>query len=176
MEYAILGNAAFFAVAFAMQMAWLSWDMLGFGQDDDADDVAVKNPDPEPDPEDAKNTNYTASDYASEQVGTSGNDTLGTSTSTESVALFGLTGNDSLVGSSSDDYFEGDAGNDTINAFSGNDAAYGGSGDDLFYGLGGMIAFMVTQATTRLRGTQATTICSVVWGPTVSQAAEAQML
>ena len=53
------------------------------------------------------------------------------------VALFGLTGNDSLVGSSSDDYFEGDAGNDTINGFSGNDAAYGGSGDDLFYGLGG---------------------------------------
>ena len=35
MEYAILGNAAFFAVAFAMQMGWLSWDMLGFGQDDD---------------------------------------------------------------------------------------------------------------------------------------------
>lgn len=122
MEYAILGNAAFFAVAFAMQMGWLSWYMLGFGQDDD-DDVAVKNPDPEPDPEDAKNTNYTASDYASEQVGTSGNDTLGTSTSTESVALFGLTGNDSFVDSSSDDYFEGDAGNDTINAFSGNDAA-----------------------------------------------------
>ena len=28
--------------------------MLGFGHDDDADDVAVKNPDPEPDPEDAK--------------------------------------------------------------------------------------------------------------------------
>lgn len=111
--------------------------MLGFGHDDDADDVAVKNPDPEPDPEDAKNTNYTASDYASEQVGTSGNDTLGTSTSSESVALFGLTGNDSLVGRPSDDYFDGDAGNDTINAFGGNDAAYGGSGDDLFYGLGG---------------------------------------
>ena len=54
MEYAILGNAAFFAVAFAMQMGWLSWDMLGFGQDDDDDDVAVKNPDPELDPEDAK--------------------------------------------------------------------------------------------------------------------------
>ena len=87
-----------------MQMGWLSWDMLGFGQDEDADDLAVKNPDPEPDPEDAKNTNYTASDYASEQVGTSGNDTLGTSTSTDSVALFGLTGNDSLVGSASDDY------------------------------------------------------------------------
>ena len=50
MEFAILGNAAFFAVAFAMQMGWLSWDMLGFGQDDDADDVAVKNPDPEPIP------------------------------------------------------------------------------------------------------------------------------
>lgn len=78
MEYAILGNAAFFAVAFGMQMGWLSWDMLGFGQDGDDDDVAVKNPDPAPDPEDAKNTNYTASDYASEQVGTSGNDTLGT--------------------------------------------------------------------------------------------------
>ena len=43
MEYAILGNAAFFAMAFAMQMGWLSWDMLGFGQDDDADDVDVKN-------------------------------------------------------------------------------------------------------------------------------------
>ena len=127
-------------------MWWLSWDMLGFGLDDDDDDVAVKNPDRAPDPEDAK-TNYTASDYASEQVVTSGNDTLGTSTSTEFVALFGLTGNDSLVGSSSDDYFEGDAGNDTINAFSGNDAAYGGSGDDLFYGLGGMIPFMATQAT-----------------------------
>ena len=83
-----MGNAAFFAVAFGMQMGWLSWDMLGFVQDDDEDDVAVKNPDPEPDPEDAKNTNYTASDYASEQVGTSGNDTLGTSTSTDSVALF----------------------------------------------------------------------------------------
>jgi len=41
MEYAILGNAAFFAVAFELQMGWLSWDMLGFGQDDD-DDVAVK--------------------------------------------------------------------------------------------------------------------------------------
>ena len=136
MEYAILGNAAFFAVAFAMQMGWLSWDMLGFGQDDD-DDVAVKNPDPEPDPEDAKNTNYTASDYASEQVGTSGNDTLGTSTSTESVALFGLTGNDSLVGSASDDYFEGDAGNDTINAFSGNDAAFGGGGTDALNGGAG---------------------------------------
>ena len=63
MEYAILGNAAFFC-GLAMQMGWLSWDMLGFGQDDD-DDVAVKNPDPAPDPEDAKNTNYTASDYAS---------------------------------------------------------------------------------------------------------------
>jgi hypothetical protein len=123
MEYAILGNAAFFAVAFAMQMGWLSWDMLGFGQDDDDDDVAVKNPDPELDPEDAKNTDYTASAYACEQVGTSGNDTLGTSSSTESVALFGLTGNDSLVDSSSDDYFEGDSGKDTINAFSGNDAA-----------------------------------------------------
>ena len=60
MEYAILGNAAFFAVAFAMQMWWLSWDMLGFGQDDD-DDFASKNLDPEPDPEDAKNTNYNAS-------------------------------------------------------------------------------------------------------------------
>ena len=104
MEYAILGNAAFFTVAFAMQMGCLSWDMLGFGQN--YGDVAVKNPDPKPDPEDAKNTNYTASDYASEQVGTSGNDTLGTSTSTESVALFGPTGNDSLVSSSFDDYFE----------------------------------------------------------------------
>ena len=119
--------------------------MLGFGQDDD--DVAVKNSDPEPDPEDAKNTNYTASDYASEQVGTSGNATLGTSTRTDSVALFGLTGNDSLVGSSSDDYFEGDAGNDTINGFSGNDAAYGGSGDDLFLVLVAMIPYMATQAT-----------------------------
>ena len=48
MEYAILGNAAFFAVAFAMQMGWMSWDMLGFGQDDDNDDVAVKNLGPEP--------------------------------------------------------------------------------------------------------------------------------
>jgi Ca2+-binding RTX toxin-like protein len=164
MEYAILGNAAFFAVAFAMQMGWLSWDMLGFGQDDDDDDVAVKNPGPEPDSEDAKSTNYTASDYASEQVGTSGNDTLGTSSSTESVALFGLTGNDSLVGSSSDDYFEGgDAGNDTINAFSGNDAAHGSSGDDLFYGLGGgMTPFMAMRATIRLRITGATTICLVV--------------
>ena len=89
MEYAILGNAAFIAVAFAMQMGWLSWYMLGFGQDDDTDDVAVKNPDPEPDLEDAKDTNYTASDYAYEQVGTSGNDTVETSTSTDSVALFG---------------------------------------------------------------------------------------
>ena len=70
-------------------------------------------------------------------MGTSGNDTLVTSTSTASVALSGLTGNDSLVGSPSDDYFEGDAGNDTINGFSGNDTAYGGSGDDLCYGLGG---------------------------------------
>jgi len=52
MEYAILGNAAFFTVAFAMQMGCLSWDMLGFGQNDD--DVAVKNPGPEPDPQDAK--------------------------------------------------------------------------------------------------------------------------
>ena len=42
MEYAILGNAAFFALAFAMPMGWFSWDMLGFGQDDDTDDVAVK--------------------------------------------------------------------------------------------------------------------------------------
>ena len=37
--------------------------MLGFGQNDD--DVAVKKPDPELDPADVKNTNYTASDYAS---------------------------------------------------------------------------------------------------------------
>jgi hypothetical protein len=74
------------------------------------------------------------------------------------------------VGSSSDDYFEGDAGNDTINAFSGNDAAYGGSGDDLW---GGMIHFMATRATIRLRVTRATTICSVVWVPTKSQAAVA---
>ena len=79
-------------------------------------------------------------------MGTSGN-TLGTSTSTDSVALFGLTGNDSSVGSSSDDYFEGDAGNDTINGFSGNDAAYGGSGDDLFLVLVAMIPYMATQAT-----------------------------
>ena len=41
MEYAILGNAAFFAVAFAMQIGCMSWDMLGFGQKDD--DIAVKN-------------------------------------------------------------------------------------------------------------------------------------
>lgn len=41
MEYAILGNAAFFAVAFAMQIGCMSWDMLGFGQNDD--DIAVKN-------------------------------------------------------------------------------------------------------------------------------------
>ena len=54
MEYAILGNAAFFAVAFAIQMGWLSWDMFGFGLDDDDDDVAVKNPDQAPGPEDAK--------------------------------------------------------------------------------------------------------------------------
>jgi Ca2+-binding RTX toxin-like protein len=119
--------------------------MLGFGQNDD--DVAVKKPDPEPDPEYVKNTNYTASDYASEQVGTSGNDTLGISTSTESVALFGLTGNDSLLSSSFDDDFEGDAGNDTVNGCSGNDAAYGGGGDDLFSVFGGMIPFMATRAT-----------------------------
>ena len=149
--------------------------MLGFGQDGDDDDVAVKNPDPAPDPEDAKNTNYTASDYASEQVGTSGNDTLGTSTTTESVALFGLIGNDSLGGSSFDDYFEGDAGNNTFNAFSGNDEAYGGSGDDLFYELGGMIPFMAMRTTIRLRATRATTICLVVWGPTASQGAAVQM-
>ena len=124
----------------------MCYGICDFGQDDD-DDVAVKNPDPAPDPEDAKNTNYTASDYASEQLGTSGNDTLGTSISTDSVALFGLTGNDSLVGSSSDDYFKGDSGNDTINAFIRNDAAYGGSGDDLFLGLGGMIPLMATRAT-----------------------------
>jgi hypothetical protein len=42
MEYAILGNAAFFAVAFAAHMGWLSLDMLSLGQDDDDDDVAVK--------------------------------------------------------------------------------------------------------------------------------------
>ena len=125
----------------------MCYGICDFGLDDDDDDVAVKNPDQAPGPEDAKNTNYTASDYASEQVGTSGNDTFGASTSTESVALFGLTGNDSLVGSSSDDHSEGDAGNETINAFSGNDAAYGGSGDDLFYELGGMTPFMATQAT-----------------------------
>ena len=52
MEYAILGNAAFFAVAFAMQIGCMSSDMLGFGENDD--DVAVKKPDPEPDPEDVK--------------------------------------------------------------------------------------------------------------------------
>lgn len=95
MEYAILGNAAFFAVAFAMQMGWFSLDMLGFGQDDDDDDVAVKNPDPE----DAKNAGYTAANFAAERTGTSGNDTLGSSTSSDSVALFGMAGNDSLVGS-----------------------------------------------------------------------------
>ena len=67
-----------FAAAFAMQMGWLP-DMLGFGQDDD-DDVAVKNQINQI--RRRENTNYTASDYASEQVGTSGNDTLGTSTST----------------------------------------------------------------------------------------------
>ena len=59
MEYAILGNAAFFAVAFAMQIGCMSWDMLGFGHNDD--DIAIKKPDSEPDPEDAKNTNYNAS-------------------------------------------------------------------------------------------------------------------
>jgi Ca2+-binding RTX toxin-like protein len=99
-----------------------------FGQDDDADDVDVKNPDPEPVPEDAKNTNYTASDYASEQVGTSGNDTLGTSTSTESVALFGLTGNDSLVGNTGDDNLFGGLGADSISGGGGNDALNGGAG------------------------------------------------
>lgn len=133
MEYAILGNATFFAVAFAMQMGWFSLDMLGFGQDDDDDDVAVKNPDPE----DAKNAGYTAANFAAERTGTSGNDTLGSSTSSDSVALFGMAGNDSLVGSALDDYFEGDAGNDTINALDGDDHAHGGSGDDRFYGLGG---------------------------------------
>lgn len=133
MEYAILGNAAFFAVVFAMHMGWLSLDMPGFGQDDDDDDVAVKNPDPE----DAKNAGYTAANFAAERTGTSGNDTLGSSTSSDSVALFGMAGNDSLVGSALDDYFEGDAGNDTINALDGDDHAHGGSGDDRFYGLGG---------------------------------------
>ena len=95
MEYAILGNAAFFAVAFAMQMGWLSWDMLGFGQDDD-DDVAVKNPDPDQIPKTRKTpitprlimplSRWEHQEMIPRHV-----------TSTESVALFGLTGNDSLV-------------------------------------------------------------------------------
>ena len=131
MEYAILGNAAFFAVAFAAHIGWLSLDMLSLGQDDDDDDVAVKNLDPE----DPKRTGYTASNYTSEEVGTSGNDTLGVSSNTSSVALFGLSGNDSLVGTVSDDYFEGDAGSDTINAFDGHDAAHGGSGHDIVIGF-----------------------------------------
>ena len=120
MEYAILGNAAFFAVAFAAHMGWLSLDMLSLGQDDDDDDVAVKNLDPEA----PKRIGYTALNYTSEEVGTSGNDTLGVSSNTSSVALFGLSGNDSLVGTVSDDYFEGDAGSDTINAFDGHDEAH----------------------------------------------------
>ena len=43
MEYSILGNAAFFAVVFAAHMGWSSLDMLSLEQDDDDDDVAVKN-------------------------------------------------------------------------------------------------------------------------------------
>lgn len=133
MEYAILGNAAFFAVAFAAHMGWLSLDMLSLGQDDDDDDVAVKNLDPE----DPERTGYTASNYTSEEAGTSGNDTLSVSSNTSSVALFGLSGNDSLVGTVSDDYFEGDAGSDTINAFDGHDEAHGGSGHDIVIGFEG---------------------------------------
>lgn len=48
------GQRCVFAAAFSLLMGWLLWNLLGFGQDEEYDDVAVKKPDPEPDPEDAK--------------------------------------------------------------------------------------------------------------------------
>lgn len=136
MEYAILGNAAFFAVAFAMRMGWLSWDMLGFGQDDDMDDVAVKIliqsqiPKMRTTPITRRLIMPLSRWEHREMIPLAGQPV-------QILLRYLPKGNNRLVGSSSDDYFEGDAGNDTINGFNGNDAAYGGSGDDLFYGLGG---------------------------------------
>jgi Ca2+-binding RTX toxin-like protein len=65
--------------------------------------------------------------------GTTGNDSLGSSTNYFNDTLKGLAGADNLTGSAGDDVLEGGAGNDTIQAGQGNDTIIfnAGDGEDL---------------------------------------------
>ncbi|UYF72615.1 Ig-like domain-containing protein [Acinetobacter ursingii] len=69
-------------------------------------------------------------------VGTSGDDSssLDYASSTSSVHLYGLAGNDVLKGGSANDILRGGAGNDTLNGGAGNDYLNGGAGHNTFTG------------------------------------------
>ncbi|WP_280095626.1 hypothetical protein [Acinetobacter ursingii] len=69
-------------------------------------------------------------------VGTSGDDSssLDYASSTSSVHLYGLAGNDVLKGGSANDILRGGDGNDTLNGGAGNDYLNGGAGHNTFMG------------------------------------------
>ncbi|MFG0751184.1 calcium-binding protein [Acinetobacter ursingii] len=69
-------------------------------------------------------------------VGTSGDDSssLDYASSTSSVHLYGLAGNDVLKGGSANDILRGGDGNDTLNGGAGNDYLNGGAGQNTFIG------------------------------------------
>ncbi|RSC21720.1 Ig-like domain-containing protein [Acinetobacter sp. FDAARGOS_515] len=72
-------------------------------------------------------------------VGTSGDDSssLDYASSTSSVHLYGLAGNDILKGGSANDILRGGDGNDILNGGAGNDYLNGGSGQNTFNGGSG---------------------------------------
>jgi Ca2+-binding RTX toxin-like protein len=78
-------------------------------------------------------TEWTVTDIAKRQAGTSGNDDF---TGIFDVAneMQGLAGNDTLVGGSLGDTLDGGTGNDTLDGGAGNDTFYDAGGADTVYG------------------------------------------
>ena len=65
--------------------------------------------------------------------GTEQSDTLYAADGTQSVSLFGLSGNDRITGGAGNDELAGNDGNDTIKDGRGNDLLDGGAGNDVMY-------------------------------------------
>ena len=65
------------------------------------------------------------------------NDVLDYSSSTESIRIYGMNGNDTIHAGSGDDLIRGGNGNDSINAGSGDDLIIGGQGNDQITGGAG---------------------------------------
>jgi Ca2+-binding RTX toxin-like protein len=74
-----------------------------------------------------QDSSYDPSNYAAQNIGTSGNDTA---TATGSTGYFGQAGNDKFTGSNLADYADMGLGNDTAAMGAGNDSVWGGEGAD----------------------------------------------